>query len=277
MGAVRLHSLTMRNILQFSLIFLCFLSHLAEAIFFGPIAIGLGIGILAAKKGFLIGTALASSRTRRSYQPRNYRYTQNHHYDSSYNRWYSKPRRHYYYSSNPYYGRRGKRETEHPEMVELKRIKREVEAGGFDINNWYRDMTEMDQDGCGKKLICELRAKQQSSGFTADEKLIAENFGSGTQVDVSDITVEYDLAAQLGKYMGLERCQQLYNRCDLSSSDMIRMIKTEMDNLDRMKRDLENEEVEVELIEKNEVEETEVEFRKLQADEDDSKVNWVWT
>jgi len=135
----------------------------------------------------------------------------------------------------------------------------------------------MDQDGCGKKLICELRAKQQSSGFTADEKLIAENFGSGTQVDVSDITVEYDLAAQLGKYMGLDRCQQLYNRCDLSSSDMIRMIKTEMDTLDEMKKDLENEEVEVELIEKNEVEETEVEFRKLQEDEDVTKANWVWT
>merc|ERR1712045_195243 len=268
--------LTMRNICQFSLIFLCFIAHLTEAIFFGPTAVGLGVGILAAKKGFLIGTALANSRTRRSYQINNYHYIQSHHYETSYNRYYSRPRRHYYYSSSPYYGRRGKRDTEHPEMVELKRIKREVEAGGFDINNWYRDMTEMDQDGCGKKLICELRAKQKS-GFTEDERLIAENFGSGTQVDVSDITVEYDLAAQLGKYMGLERCQQLYNRCDLSSSDMVRMIKTEMDNLDRMKRDLENEEVEVELIEKNEVEETEVEFRKLQADEDDSKVNWVWT
>ena len=28
-------------------------------------------------------------------------------------------------------------------MLELKRIKREVEAGGFDVNNWYRDMTEV--------------------------------------------------------------------------------------------------------------------------------------
>merc|ERR1712223_1105414 len=234
-------SLTMRNILQFSLVFLCFLSHLTEALFFGPIAVGLGLGILAFKKGFLIGTALSSSRT----------------------------------SSSPYYGRRGKRDTEHPEMLELKRIKREVEAGGFDINNWYRDMTEMDQDGCGKKLVCELRAKQKF-GFTEDERLIAENFGSGTQVDVSDITVEYDLAAQLGKYMGLERCQQLYNRCDLSSADMVRMIKTEMDNLDRMKLDLENEEVDVGSIEREEVEETEVEFRKLQENGDDA-VNWVWT
>merc|ERR1711990_620980 len=267
--------LTMRNICQFSLIFLCFLAQLTEAIFFGPIAVGLGIGILAAKKGFLIGTTLANSRTRRSYQPSNYRYTPSHHYETSYNRWYQKPRRHYYYSSSPYSYRRGKRDTEHPEMVELRRIKREVESGGFDINNWYRDMTEMDQDSCGKKLICELRAKQQSSGFTADEKLIAENFGSGTQVDVSDITVEYDLAAQLGKYMGLERCQQLYNRCDLSSSDMVRMIKTEMDNLDSLKRDLDNEEVELGSIEKEEVQETEAEFKNLEKDDD--AVNWVWT
>merc|ERR1711936_137306 len=267
--------LTMRNICQFSLIFLCFIAHLTEAIFFGPTAVGLGVGILAAKKGFLIGTALANSRTRRSYQINNYHYTQSHHYETSYNTWYQKPRRHYYYSSSPYTYRRGKRETEHPEMVELRRIKREVESGGFDINNWYRDMTEMDQDGCGKKLICELRAKQQSSGFTADEKLIAENFGSGTQVDVSDITVEYDLAAQLGKYMGLERCQQLYNRCDLSSSDMVRMIKTEMDNLDSLKRDLDNEEVELGSIEKEEVQETEAEFKNLEKDDD--AVNWVWT
>ena len=54
----------MRNILPFSLVLLCFLSHLTEALFFGPIAIGLGIGILALKKGFLIGLALSSSRTR---------------------------------------------------------------------------------------------------------------------------------------------------------------------------------------------------------------------
>merc|ERR1711953_1136948 len=149
--------LTMRNIWQFSLIFLCFLAQLTEAIFFGPTAVGLGVGILAAKKGFLIGTALANSRTRRSYQINNYHYTQSHHYETSYNTWYQKPRRHYYYSSSPY---------------TYRRVKREVESGGFDINNWYRDMTEMDQDGCGKKLICELRAKQKF-GFTEDERLIA--------------------------------------------------------------------------------------------------------
>ena len=108
--------------------------------------------------------------------------------------------------------------------------------------------------------------------------MIAENFGSGTQVDVSDITVEYDLAAQLGKYMGRERCRQLYNRCDLSSADMVRMIKTEMDNLDRMKWDLEKEDGLVGEIQREEVEETVDELDKIQKDEgDDSRVNWVWT
>ena len=92
---------------------------------------------------------------------------------------------------------------------------------------------------------------------------------------MSDITVEYDLAAQLGKYMGRERCRQLYNRCDLSSVDMVRMIKTEMDNLDSLKRDLDNEEVELRSIEKEEVQETEAEFQKIEKDDD--AVNWVWT
>jgi len=267
----------MKTVLFTSLIFLCFIQQFTEALFFGPVAVGLGVGILAAAKGFLVGTAVANSRTRRSYQRSSYRYEPEHHYNTGYNRWYTKPRKYYYYSSKPYasYSYRGKRDTENPDLLELKRIKREVEQGGFDINNWYRDMTEMDQDGCGKKLICELRAKEKSTvGFTEDERLIAENFGSGNQVDVSDITVEYDLAAQMGKYMGLERCRQMYNRCDLSSDDMVRMIKTEMDNLDRMKRDLDEEEVDVDLIERDETEETLKEFKNIPTDDGN---DWVWT
>ena len=93
-------------------------------------------------------------------------------------------------------------------------------------------------------------------------------------MDVSDITVEYDLAAQMGKYMGLERCQQMYNRCDLSSEDMVKMIKTEMDNLDRMKRDLDEEEVDVDRFEREEEEETLKEFENIPSDDGNG---WVWT
>merc|ERR1712243_247 len=85
---------------------------LGDAIFFGPSAVGLGIGLIAAKKGFLLGTYLANRRSRRSYDTRRYSYQPRHHYNSNYNGWYSKPRRHYYYSSNSYNrynGYRGKK------------------------------------------------------------------------------------------------------------------------------------------------------------------------
>ena len=48
------------------------------------------------------------------------------------------------------------------QLEELRRIKRDIEENGFNMNDWYRDMTEMDQDSCGKKLICELRSKEAS-------------------------------------------------------------------------------------------------------------------
>ena len=85
---------------------------------------------------------------------------------------YSRPRKHYYYSSRRYNygGYRGKRDTAHmEELAELHRIKREIEDVGFDMNGWYRDMTEQDQDSCGKKLICELSAKQAKGSVTVSD------------------------------------------------------------------------------------------------------------
>ncbi len=52
------------------------------------------------------------------------------------------------------------------DLASLRRMKREIEARGVDMETWYRDMTEMDQDSCSKKLICELRAKQNTGGLT---------------------------------------------------------------------------------------------------------------
>ena len=48
------------------------------------------------------------------------------------------------------------------QLEDLRRMKRDIDENGFNMNDWYRDMTEMDQDSCGKKLICELRSKEAS-------------------------------------------------------------------------------------------------------------------
>ena len=86
---------------------------------------------------------------------------------------YSRPRKHYYYSSSKYRRNswnRGKRAAEEDaglsDLKSLRRMKREIEARGLDMEAWYRDMTEMDQDSCSKKLICELRAKQHGGGVS---------------------------------------------------------------------------------------------------------------
>lgn len=86
---------------------------------------------------------------------------------------YSRPRKHYYYSSSRYSRNnwnRGKRAAEaevgFSDLESLRRMKRDIEARGLDMETWYRDMTEMDQDSCSKKLICELRAKQNTGGLT---------------------------------------------------------------------------------------------------------------
>ena len=94
-----------------------------------------------------MGGLLSGKRTSRSYNSRSYHYNPSYHYKDSY---YSRPRQHYYYSSSKYrshnrYGRKKRDADEGRELLELHRAKREIERSGFDMNGWYRNMTEMDQ------------------------------------------------------------------------------------------------------------------------------------
>jgi len=159
-------------------------------------------------------------------------------------------------------------------LHELHRIKREIEANGLDMNKWYKDMTENDQDSCGKKLICELRSKQTAGVITEEEAIIAQSFGQGKSVDVSDITVEFDLASQIGKFMGQGRCEELYHRCDVTTNDMVRMIVKEYENLELLRSDLDENEFTID----NEIElETKDLKKELETlNKDDRKDSWVW-
>merc|ERR1719427_1543285 len=252
----------MKNLVFLALATLCLLAPAVQAFFFGPIAVALGVGLLAAGGGFLVGTALSRNRSRRSYRrSHSYRYTPAYHYETRYNKYQAQPKQHYYYSSEKYYrsSGRGKRSAEQVEqLAELRRIKRDIEENGFNMN-------DMDQDSCGKKLVCELRSKEASGvSMTVEEKLIAEKFGDGRQVDVSDITVEFDLAAQIGRNMGESRCQQLYNRCELSTDDMVKMIRKEFEDLKEIQKELDDVDVEAEF--KKEDEDLTKEFKEDKLD-----------
>merc|ERR1711874_785880 len=55
----------MKNLVVLTLASLCLLMPMVQAFFFGPIAVALGVGLLAASGGFLVGTALSRNRSRR--------------------------------------------------------------------------------------------------------------------------------------------------------------------------------------------------------------------
>merc|ERR1712123_318980 len=119
------------------------------------------------------------------------------------------------------------------------------------------------------------RSKEASGvSMTAEEKIIAEKFGSGKQVDVSDITVEFDLAAQIGRNMGEARCQQLYKRCDTSTEDMVKMIQTEFENIKEIEKDLDNS-VDAEAQITKEKSDLMKEFKENKIDLD-KNWNWAW-
>jgi len=218
----------MKNIIILSVLMLAVLLDVVQGIFLGPVAIGLGLGALLVKKGFIGGALIAGRRSRRSSRGLSYGgYSRRNHYSSnSHNRYTRQPN--YYYSSsrsNSYH--RGKRSIPEFSTEELHRIRREVDT--FDFDNWVLDMSSKDQDDCSKKLICELSAKNSQSRTTDNEKDIAKIFSKA--LDINSGEVEFNLAAEIGLKKGSKRCQQLYKRCDTSLEDMMQMIEVEMESM----------------------------------------------
>ena len=96
-------------------------------------------------------------------------------------------------------------------------------------------------------------------------------------MDVSLITVEFDLASQIGRYMGGARCGELYSRCDLATRDMVEMIKKEFDNLQLLEKDLEEDDFSIDNEIEIESRQLKQEFEKMKNTEDDGQKSWVWT
>jgi len=215
---------------------------------------------LGLKKGLIIGSALGRGRSRYSgnQYSGNYQhstrqsschYERRNHYDThTYSGCYAQPNKYYYssttYKSHNYYNRRGKRAIAQPININM--------------TEWYEDMSIKDQDDCGKRMVCELRAKEARSArsLNNNEQIIADSFGSGGAVDVSKVEVEFELAAQIGKNMGEGRCAEIYSRCDVTTAEIIEMIEKEFEEFEAVGRNLALEDVD-ELIdeENNEIKE----------------------
>lgn len=121
------------------------------------------------------------------------------------------------------------------------------------MTEWYEDMSTKDQDDCGKRMVCELRAKEARSAraLNSNEKIIADSFGSGNAVDVSKVEVEFELAAQIGKNMGMGRCGEIYSRCEVTTEEIIEMIEKEFEEFEVVGRSVGLEDVDEIIEEEN--------------------------
>ena len=200
--------------------------------FFGPPAIGFGAALVGQQKNFQVATSIVSKRSTRSYSHQSFiqatphgvtgyrtsTYTSTDHYQTANHVSYYQPNQYRYYSSPWSYrwGRsadleaRERREAKLEELGDFNRIPAssisKIAANvsiAYQPEVWANDMVYKDQDDCSKRLLCELNAKQvEGKWLTENERIIANSFGQNNEIDIAAETLEFDLAAVLGKKVG---------------------------------------------------------------------------
>jgi hypothetical protein len=98
-----------------------------------------------------------------------------------------------------------------------------------------------DNDDCAKAFVCQVNAKPIRT--TPMEEFVYDYFGGNTRdtamlralmpgsapgmtvVDVLSPSVQFELAAQVGRIGGVQTCQQIYAQCTLPYSELIAAIE----------------------------------------------------
>jgi len=108
-----------------------------------------------------------------------------------------------------------------------RRHGRSVEDESFDeMSNAILDASLNDAEDCAKKLVCSLNA-QDVKTLQADEAAIASLFGKTAGIDLTSTTVEFDLAAFMGRQAGKNQCDTIYARCPYQSKDLMEVMRKE--------------------------------------------------
>merc|ERR1719187_622322 len=241
-----------------------------EGHFFGPPAVGFGVGLVSYHRGFRVAPSIVSRRSSRSYSHQTFfratpwgtqgyststtTYTYSDHYYSRNHLAYYQPNV-FRYHSTPWtyrWGRsadieaRERREAKLTQIGDISRIplnKISDVASNVSIayspEVWDNDMIYKDQDDCSKRLLCELNAKSaRGQALTESESLIADAFGKDNDLNVGAETLEFDIAAVLGRKVGQQRCELSYRRCEIKVKDMIKMINVEVEEIETIQKEL---------------------------------------
>jgi len=123
--------------------------------------------------------------------------------------------------------RRSRYRSSHSYGRSHRRWGRSVEDETFDeMSNTILDASLNDADDCAKKLVCSLNA-QDVNTLQADEAAIASLFGKTAGIDLTSTTVEFDLAALMGRQAGKNQCDTIYARCPYQSKDLMEVMRKE--------------------------------------------------
>jgi len=118
------------------------------------------------------------------------------------------------------------RKSSHGRMMmrSSRRHGRSVEDEIDENANAILDASLNDEDDCAKKLVCSLNA-QDIRTLQADEVVIATLFGKSAGIDLSAATVEFDLAALMGRQTGKAQCDTIYARCPYQTKDLMEVMR----------------------------------------------------
>merc|ERR1711892_332277 len=264
--------------------------------FFGPPAIGFGAALVGQQLNLKVATSIVSKRSTRSYSQTSFikatplgvtgyrtsTYNSSDHYQTARHVFYYQPNQ-YHYHSTPWdyrWGRSADLEARERREAKLQ------ELGDFDIipassiskiaanvsiayqpQVWANDMVYKDQDDCSKRLLCGLNAKRaEGKDLTENEQIIADAFGKNNDIGIGVETLEFDLAAVLGKEGGLRRCELSYRRCETTVPEMMEMINKEVEELVLINKELEQGAVSIDDI-GNRLEEEDKEIANISLDD----------
>merc|ERR1712117_216164 len=264
--------------------------------FFGPPAIGFGVGLVSVQRRFPLATSIVSRRSSRQYSHQYFfqatpfgttgystrSYTATNHFFTSNNLAYYQPNL-YHYHSTPWRYRWGRsadqeaRERRAARLVEIGDINKipvnkisDVAANvsiAYDEQIWQNDMVFKDQDDCSKRLVCELNAMRSDGQVLSEhEEVLADAFGNSGELDIGKDSLEFDMAAVLGREVGAKRCALSYRRCETPVSQMLKMVEVEIAEIENIQKELDNEAITIADID-NRLEEEEEEVASLTVDD----------
>jgi len=93
-----------------------------------------------------------------------------------------------------------------------------------DLASAFLEASQRDEFDCAKLLVCSLNATPAHK-LEEEEVTIANTFGQNNAIDVTLPSIEFDVAAHMGRLAGHKQCQTIYSRCTVSPKDMMKDIK----------------------------------------------------